>query len=103
MAQHGSAGQVQVLEADVVELGVGGQDQLGDAETTAVSKTDVTQKAAPQVTDSASTGAPESVKEMSLEKSQLLEKIQQLEARLVEYEIIAEDIAEVAQLKSENV
>ncbi len=38
----------------------------------------------------------------ALEEAGLIKKIEQLEARLAEYEIIAEDIADVGQLKNEN-
>lgn len=82
---------IKKIENEKKEL----QKQISDmaAATTEVKSETVTQAPAAQSED---------MQNLSQENAQMTEKIQQLEARLTEYEIISEDIAEVAQLKQEN-
>lgn len=48
-------------------------------------------------------GATEALAASSSQVKELTEKVQQLEARLSEYDIIADDIAELSQLRADNI
>lgn len=48
-------------------------------------------------------GAAEALAASSSQVKELTEKVQQLEARLSEYDIIADDIAELSQLRADNI
>lgn len=91
--------KLKTVETEKISL----QKQLHEQPVNIETATAATAEGVKQVTPVVDVAAAkESADKINIEQAQLIEKIQQLEARLAEYEIIAEDIAEVGQLKNEN-
>lgn len=95
--------KVKMIETEKIELQKQLYEQPVTLETATASSPDSVVKVAPQIDPvNRAEGSADSLNKMNVEHGELIEKIQQLEARLAEYEIIAEDIADVGLLKSEN-
>ncbi|MBY0451409.1 MAG: hypothetical protein K2P92_00150 [Bdellovibrionaceae bacterium] len=94
--------KVKVIETEKLDLQKRLYEQPVTMETAAISSPDGVTQVVPKIDPATASQSTESASKMNLEHGELIQKIQQLEARLAEYEIIAEDIADVGQLKSEN-
>lgn len=94
--------KVKVIETEKLDLQKRLYEQPVTMETAAISSPDGVTQVVPKIDPATASQSTESAIKMNLEHGELIQKIQQLEARLAEYEIIAEDIADVGQLKSEN-
>jgi hypothetical protein len=94
--------KVKVIENEKIEL----QKQIRvppvSLEADVISSTNDETQNKSKNDPAAAAQSTEALTQMTAEHGELVVKIQQLEARLAEYEIIAEDIADVGQLKSEN-